>query len=338
MRPLRILVVRSHPSTMVSVDIELLRRRHEVRVVDATILKQRPFHTAAAMTRLVLLTAWADVVFVWFADLHAYAAIRLARLLSRPSLVVLGGYEVANNPEIGYGLLADTVMAPRVAYILRHADRILAVDGGLLQDGERFLHERLPSWCVIPTGYDLGRFSPNGEKEDLVLTVFGGDNVARARLKGVDTFLGAARRLPGLQFAVVGVEGDAEVWLRQQATPNVEFVPMIGQDRLIDYIQRAKVYAQLSLREGLPNAVCEAMLCECVPVGTRVQGITTAMGPIGFYTPVGDANACADAITKAMESDQGPAARERIATLFPLERRATELLSLIDEVASQWER
>lgn len=320
---------------MVSVDIELLRRRHEVHVVDVRIAKQHPLRTAVSVVRLAMLAAWADVLFVWFADLHAYAAVRLGRLISRPSLVVVGGYEVADNPEIGYGLLADPAMAPYVSYTLRHADRLLAVDEGLLCDGERFLHERPSTWMVIPTGYDPVRFSPNGEKEDLVLTVFGGDNTARARLKGVDTFLGAAKRLPGLRFTVVGVDGEAEVWLRGQATPNVEFVPLIDQERLIGYYRRAKVYAQLSLREGLPNAVCEAMLCECVPVGTQVQGITTAMGPIGFYTPVGDADACADAITQAMASDQGPAARERIATLFPLERRATELLALIDEVVSQ---
>ena len=42
------------------------------------------------------------------------------------------------------------------------------------------------------------------------------------------------------------------------------------------------------MREGLPNALCEAMLCECVPVGTDVQGIRTAMGDAGFYVPYGD--------------------------------------------------
>lgn len=331
-RKVRVLVVRSHDAPMISVDIELLRRRHEVRVVDAPLVKHRPIQSAVSIARLALLAAWADVIFVWFADLHAYFAVRLGRLLSRPSVVVIGGYEVADHPEIGYGLFADPVMAPYVASVLRQADRILAVDDGLLRDGERHLNERLPTWRVVPTGYDPVRFSPSGAKEEMVLTVFGGDDIGRARLKGVDTFIGAASRLPALKFVVIGVRGEAEAWLRQQAPPNVELLPLIEQERLIDYFRRAKVYAQLSLREGLPNAVCEAMLCECVPVGTPVQGIETAMGPIGFYTPVGDPAACADAIAQAMESGQGPAARARIAALFPLERRATGLLELIDEL------
>lgn len=334
-RKVRVLVVRSHDAPMISVDIDLLRRNNEVRVVDAPLVKHRPIQSAVTIARLALLAAWADVLFVWFADLHAYVAVRLGRLLSRPSVVVLGGYEVANNPEIGYGLLADPTMAPYVEDILRNADRILAVDDGLLRDGERHLNERLPTWRVVPTGYDLVRFSPSGAKEDMVLTVFGGDDIGRARLKGVDTFVEAASRLPALKFVVIGVHGKAEAWLRQKASPNVELMPPIAQEQLIEYFCRAKVYAQLSLREGLPNAVCESMLCECVPVGTPVQGIETAMGPVGFYTPVGDPDACADAIGRAMVSGQGPAARERIATLFPLEKRATRLLALIDEVVNE---
>ena len=32
------------------------------------------------------------------------------------------------------------------------------------------------------------------------------------------------------------------------------------QEKLIPYYQKAKVYCQLSMREGLPNALCEALL------------------------------------------------------------------------------
>ena len=131
---------------------------------------------------------------------------------------------------------------------------------------------------------------------------------------------------------MIGACSEAEAWVREQVTPNVELIPRISQKELIGYYQRAKVYAQFSLREGLPNAVCEAMLCECVPVGTRVQGINTAMGTIGFYTPVGDPMAGAEAITRALQSTEGPTARERIASLFPLAQRETELLALVEQM------
>ena len=61
--------------------------------------------------------------------------------------------------------------------------------------------------------------------------------------------------------------------------------------------------------------------------------IATAMGPLGHYAPLGDPGAGAEAITRALRSQDGVAARERIATLFPLERREGGLLALVDEIA-----
>jgi glycosyltransferase involved in cell wall biosynthesis len=316
-------------------DVDLLRRHHDVRILNTVISRHRPVASAAAICRIAMLAAWADLIYVWFADLHAYVAVRIGRALGRPSMVVLGGYEVASVPDLGYGLLADDKMAPCVRYVLDHADRILAVDEGLLLDAERFLNRRPPSWRVLPTGYDPTRYRPSGEKQDFVLTVFWGDNIGRARVKGLDTFLSVAALLPDIRFGVIGACGEVDAWLRRKRSPNVEVIPPIPQDELIAHYQGAKVYAQFSLREGLPNAVCEAMLCGCVPVGTPVQGITTAMGPLGHYAPLGDPGAGAEAIARALESPDGLAARERIATLFPLVRREDGLLALVDEITGE---
>jgi glycosyltransferase involved in cell wall biosynthesis len=72
------------------------------------------------------------------------------------------------------------------------------------------------------------------------------------------------------------------------------------------------------------------MLCGCVPVGTNLCGIPVAIGDTGFIVPVSDPKAAAAAIRKALESDKGPKARERIRTLFPIERRERELVQAVD--------
>jgi len=43
----------------------------------------------------------------------------------------------------------------------------------------------------------------------------------------------------------------------------IKFTGLVPDEELIKYYQKAKVY-QLSEYEGLPNALCEAMLCECL--------------------------------------------------------------------------
>ena len=45
----------------------------------------------------------ADVVFGWFASWHTFFPITLAWLLRKPSVMIIGGFDTANMPDIGYG-------------------------------------------------------------------------------------------------------------------------------------------------------------------------------------------------------------------------------------------
>ena len=116
------------------------------------------------------------------------------------------------------------------------------------------------------------------------------------------------------------------------ASPNVVFIAPLPQNELAHFYQKAKVYCQLSMREGLPNALCEAMLCECVPVGTDVQGVRTAIGATGFLVPYDDLAATTEAIGMALKSDKGKEARERIMKMFPENRREKELIEMITNI------
>jgi glycosyltransferase involved in cell wall biosynthesis len=74
------------------------------------------------------------------------------------------------------------------------------------------------------------------------------------------------------------------------------------------------------------------MLCECVPVGSRIPGIERAVGEAGFLVPVGDHQAAADAIRKALVSDKGKDARNRIKELFSLEKRDKAIQDIVREL------
>jgi len=138
--------------------------------------------------------------------------------------------------------------------------------------------------------------------------------------------------LPEVKFVVNGITGNALEKLKKIAPPNVNFVGPVTFEELIHLFQKSKVYCQLSMREGLPTAVCEAMLCECVPVGTEKYGIPIAMGDTGFYAPYGDEKSAAEAIKNALASDNGKIARERIKTMFPKTIREKGLLEVIKEL------
>jgi glycosyltransferase involved in cell wall biosynthesis len=82
----------------------------------------------------------------------------------------------------------------------------------------------------------------------------------------------------------------------------------------------------------MPNVLCEAMLCECVPVGSAVNSIPDIIGDAGFVVSRPLIPEMKQAIEQAMHSDLGPAARRRIAERYPLERRKRELLETVDHL------
>ena len=332
-RKTKILFVRPFKSSFIQKDFELLRKHFDIRVVEGIILNKRePKSTLKSVFNMIKGVLWADLTFSWFVGIHAFWAVRLSKIFKKKSIVVVGGYDVVKVPEIEYGALLNPKSARKVKFILENVDKVLTVDESLKRDAIKNLGVAGKNIQTVPTGYDYEKFKPKGDKQNLIITVSGGDSWGRVRLKGLDTFVKSAKFLPDVKFLVIGIKGDALKKLQDIAPSNVEFLDPLSQDELISYYQQAKVYCQLSMREGLPNALCEAMLCECVPVGTDVQGVRTAIGDNGFYVPYGDEKATAEAIKKALNSDKGKEARERIKNLFPIERREKEMVQVIKEM------
>jgi glycosyltransferase involved in cell wall biosynthesis len=155
--------------------------------------------------------------------------------------------------------------------------------------------------------------------------------------KGIDKIFDAARKLPDVPFQVVGIREPLLTQIRREIPPNVEVIEYIPRDGILPFLQRAKVYCQPSFTEGLPNALCEAMLCECVPVGTIAGGIPTAIGTAGFLVPYQDQEALVNGLRSALDAPpaMGKAARDRILREFTLPRREAALAEVISELASR---
>jgi glycosyltransferase involved in cell wall biosynthesis len=223
-----------------------------------------------------------------------------------------------------------------MGFLYRRARGVFPVDEGLRTDILEHTRHRGDNIRTIPSGFDPGAFPLGGPKEDLVLTAAYPDEDTFRR-KGLDTFIEVARRVPEAQFAIVGAVRDPAVGARVQrsAPPNLALAGAVTREQLLRWYQRARVYCQLSRHEGLPNALCEAMLCEAVPVGTPHYGIPVAIGDAGFIVPWRDPDATAEAVRKALGSDLGPRARRRIAEHFSLERRARDLTAAVEAVLAR---
>ena len=312
----------------INIDYDILSKYFDVRVIEPPRNRREWISYPKKVKKLV---RESDMVFGWFAGWHTAPAVHYAEKYSKPSVIVVGGYDAAYVPEIDFGAFTNIKEKIPAKYIYKNATKILVVDLSLKADIIKNAKVNGSNIDYLPTGYDSNYWKPGGKKEKIVLTV-GIIREAVVKRKGFETFVKAARYLPDVKFVLVGKHADKSIdYLKKIASNNVEFPGFVSDDELLKYYQRAKVYCQLSRYEGLPNALCEAMLCGCIPVGTRYCGIPTAIGDTGFYVPYGDEKATAEAIKKALAApeEMRKKARERIKNLFPIEKREKKLVEIL---------
>jgi len=330
-RKIRVLFVRPSATSFIQRDLEILSRSYDVKVLTISPEGRTLSAEMRYLLKLKLGILRSDVVFCWFAEIYSKWSVRLAHWLLKKSIVVVGGYEVARVPELNYGPSSATSIR-MVQYTLDNADLVLVVDDSLKKEAIENVGANGSNIRTVPTGFDYDKFHPAGGKQNLVLTIGFSKTLNRNRIKGIDIFAECAKALPDLDFMVIGVEDKAFHDLADRKLDNLHLLGPLPQSELLAYLQKAKVYCQFSMHEGLPNALCEAMLCECVPVGTKICGIPSAIGDTGFYAEVGDPITAIEAIKKALTSNNGTAARERIRSLFPNERREREILQAVNDV------
>ena len=101
-------------------------------------------------------------------------------------------------------------------------------------------------------------------------------------LKGIDLIITAAHFFPQCEFLIIGVN-DAATPARLPI--NVRFRPFETHQKILELLEETQFYLQLSISEGFPNALCEAMLSECIPICSDVAAMPEIVGDCGFILP-----------------------------------------------------
>lgn len=329
-KKIKILFVKNITRSFTEKDIDILRKHFDVRVVDFVLSRKNLKATLKTPLNMIMEVIWADVTFSWFADLHAAFAVLFSKVFRKKSIVVAGGYDVANEPSISYGVMRfPKSNAARMAkFALKHADKVLAVSEFNKKEALNYVDSKKIE--LVYNVVDCDKFKPRGGKDnDLVITV-GGVTNNTLKTKGLEIFVKMAEYLPNTKFILVGQAYDNSIeHLKAIAPSNVEFLGHIPNEELPKLYQKAKVYCQLSYRESFGVAVIEAMSCECVPVVTKRAALPEVVGDTGFYVLYGDPEATAEAVKEALKSDKGKIASERVKNMFSIKRRENELKEII---------
>ena len=328
---MRILYVYSRPASFVEIDLQLLRERWDVREWAQPGRYGNPVAVAREVRK-------SDLVFGWFASWHTFLPFAFARLLGKPSLLVTGGFDTANMPEIGYGYQQGGAAKRLAGWIIRSATKLVTNSEYTRREVVRNVGVRAEDVSVVYHGVPdrVGELA-GGARDPVVLTV---GSVAWLTLerKGLRPFVQAARLAPELRFVLVGKWLDAAIdLLRELGGENVEYTGHVSNEELAAWYRRSSVYVQASRHEGFGLSVAEAMLAGCIPVVTRAGALPEVVGDVGVQLDGPDPEAIADAVRSTVSSGEAERARarERILCRFPLEARRDGLYAAVEEAVNR---
>jgi len=154
--------------------------------------------------------------------------------------------------------------------------------------------------------------------------------------KGFDLYIEVAKRNPELHFTLIGVKEQFIPWIEEKyklsGIENLEVIFFCPIDKLLKYYSVAKVFVLASITEGIPNSMLEAMLCECIPVGSNVNGIPDVIGDTGILVMNRSVEELDQAVKVALNMNTQDEARLRILQNYSYEKHKKKLLSIVEEI------
>lgn len=337
-------------STFIARDIEMLSQGYRVVEHQFDLSSKYKLPLAFVKQKVFLFKHQSSAVatVTHIAGYVSFLPTLWTKLFNLPSLVIIAGTDGAKFPAIRYGNFNRRLMGWFTRMSYRMASHLAPVDKSLVdvaytynavgaprQGYRHFCPEVKTPYTVIHYGYDadLWPLSNLDRPSSSFITVVAGiDSEAIFLRKGVDLILEVARLVPQASFTLVGANAD-NPWLHD-VSENVKLHPVTDRLSLVDLLNKHRFYLQLSLMEGFPNALCEAMLCGCVPIGSNVAAIPYIIGNTGHVLERKDSAKLTDLIWHSIkdESVSPSAVRQNIAQRFPYKGRLDALASLLDHI------
>ncbi len=328
----RLLFVKSRQASFIELDQRLLAERYEVHEIYQPGRFSDPRRVIRELIR-------ADVVVGWWASWHTLLPFTLAWLLRKPSLLIVGGFDTAAEPEFGYGYQLGGLRAHMSRFIMRRAGILMTNsessrqeiwrNTGIPPQRVRVVHHGVPEFGTAG-GPLAARFGDPERPIALTVGIVDRTNLER---KGLRAFVQAAALVPEVNFVVAGkIEEDAGAELERIAGANVRLTGWLQEEELESLLGHARVYVQASKHEGFGVSVAEAMLAGCVPVTTRAGALPEVVGETGVLLDDADPRSVALGVREALHLAPGEAARRRVRERFSVEQRRDGLFALLDEL------
>jgi len=284
-----------------------------------------------------------DILQGYFLPQAGFVATYAGKYLNVPSVVSIRGNDIERAAF-------DPSRFSHVMYALQNTDVVTTNATELVKKAKAFIEREI---ILIPNGIDTEYFKPM-ERNDVLAdalnlnhasaAVPGGEEDALSNIpvvgfvgelrakKGLKTLLSAYAQVNKQHASALLIIGEVRQGEDKQAfdefrisNPDSRIIitGRISHNDLPAYYSLIDVFVHPSLRDGMPNAVLEAMACEKAVIATPVGGILDVLedGKNGVIVNVNDANMLAGKIHELLVNAEkrislGKNAREIIVNRF----------------------
>ncbi len=305
-----------------------------------------PFYLLHQLFFFLFSAPGAKAIIISFGGLWSVIPTFIGKLFNTPSFIILNGTDAASIPPLNYGSLRKKRIRSACEVSYQNCNLLLPVSESLVRirntfySDDEFSHQGFRHFFpnlktphqTVHNGLDTAFWKmPENIKIEpgRFITVF---NPQQFILKGGDLIVEMARRFPDLNFTIAGCNQPDDL---PTCPENLKFMGRLKPEELREAYSRAQFHFQLSIFEGFGVSLCEAMLCECIPIVSSVNMLPEIIGDTGYILKKRDAHALEQLIKKAINPEipmkQGKLARERIKENYSTEIRKKNLFKIIDD-------
>ena len=300
-----------------------------------------PFNLIRQVIFLVINIRKVDTILISFGGYWSFFPALFSNLLGKKVAIVMHGTDCVSFPEIEYGNLRNPILSFVTKKSLQWASIILPVSESLVYTENNYYSSKTlkfgynyhlsnikTPYKVIHNGLNVLDWVRDNEiirNKTSFVTVLGKGKI---KIKGVDLIIEVASRFPNSIFYLAGIEN-----VKGYNIPkNIICKGRLTPEELKVLFNQSQFYLQLSNTEGFGVALCEAMLCECIPLVSDVNFLPTIIGDSGFVLNKRNSDMLVDLINMALNSDiihLEQKARKRIKDNFSVNKRKKMLLSVL---------
>lgn len=291
----------------------------------------------------------ADTVVINFGSWHSVMPVALAKIQNKVSIISLGGFDAACIPSISYGVFYRNNLLQKVMrWTYQQATYICPVSDALVYHINKyadpskagyktgilnFMPKLKPKIRVVPPLIDYDFWQPGHEiRNNEILALAYVYQPQTYQLKGFDLIVDCAKTMPEYRFTFAGFSPEMIQHYQSELPDNITLLSFQSKEETRKLFQKFSVFLLPSMSEGMPNTLCEAMLCGCTPVVSDVSIMGTLVEDENLVVPYKDKNLLAKAIIYALRYQKHPyAIKNQIYAYFKGKDRKKMLMQLINQ-------